>query len=154
MVQSTGIELDALAEAVGAARTINPNGIQVADLANDSRRVVPGSLFVCVPGGTADGHDFADAAVEAGAVALVVERELPIAVPQLVVPDARRALAVAATALYGDPTRDLQVVGVTGRTERPRRRFFCTRSSRRLTFGRACSARSSDASAASAGLRC
>ena len=114
MVQSTGIELDALAEAVGAACTINPNGVQIADLAYDSRRVPAGSLFVCVPGGTADGHDFAAAAVEAGAVALLVERVLPIAVPQLVVPDARRALAVAGTALYGDPTRELQVVGVTG----------------------------------------
>lgn len=114
MVQSAGIELEALAHVVGATRASNAEGIQIADLAYDSRRVVPGSVFVCIPGGRADGHDFAAAAVEAGAVALLVERELPIAVPQVVVPDSRCALALAGRALYGDPTRELTVVGATG----------------------------------------
>jgi UDP-N-acetylmuramoyl-L-alanyl-D-glutamate--2,6-diaminopimelate ligase len=67
-----------------------------------------------VPGLKADGHDFAPAAVAAGAVALIVERPLDLAVPQLVVADAREAMALAADAFFGFPTRELQVAGVTG----------------------------------------
>ena len=88
--------------------------VEVEDLAYDARAVRPGSLFFCVPGGRADGHDFAADAVAAGAVALVVERPLDLAVPQLVVPDARVAMALAADDFFEHPTRRLQVAGVTG----------------------------------------
>jgi UDP-N-acetylmuramoyl-L-alanyl-D-glutamate--2,6-diaminopimelate ligase len=67
-----------------------------------------------VPGGKTDGHDFAAKAVEAGAVALVVERELELDVAQLVVADARAAMAPFAARFWGDPTAELRVVGVTG----------------------------------------
>jgi UDP-N-acetylmuramoyl-L-alanyl-D-glutamate--2,6-diaminopimelate ligase len=88
--------------------------VEVEDLAYDARAVKPGSLFFCVPGGHADGHDFAADAVAAGAVALVVERPLDLAVPQLVVPDARVAMALAADDFFEQPTMRLQVAGVTG----------------------------------------
>ena len=84
------------------------------DLAYDSRDVVSGSLFFCVPGARADGHDFAAQAVAAGAVALVVERPVDVPVPQVVVPDTRAAMAPAADDFFGRPTGELQVVGVTG----------------------------------------
>jgi UDP-N-acetylmuramoyl-L-alanyl-D-glutamate--2,6-diaminopimelate ligase len=71
-------------------------------------------LFACVPGAKADGHDFAPEAVEAGAVALIVERPLDLPVPQLLVEDSRTAMALAADAFFGFPTRELQVAGVTG----------------------------------------
>ncbi len=61
-----------------------------------------------------DGHEFAVAAVEAGAVALVVERELDSSVAQVVVPDARAVMAPFAARFWGDPTGQLRVVGVTG----------------------------------------
>ena len=61
----------------------------------DSRQVVPGALFACVPGQTLDGHQFAPAAVAAGAVAVVCERRLDCAVPQVVVSSVRRALGSA-----------------------------------------------------------
>jgi UDP-N-acetylmuramoyl-L-alanyl-D-glutamate--2,6-diaminopimelate ligase len=83
-------------------------------LAYDSRRVGIGSLFFCVPGEKVDGHEFAPTAVEAGAVALVVERELELGVAQVVVGDARAAMAPVAARFRGDPTRELKVVGVTG----------------------------------------
>jgi UDP-N-acetylmuramoyl-L-alanyl-D-glutamate--2,6-diaminopimelate ligase len=67
-----------------------------------------------VPGFRADGHDFAPEAVAAGASALLVERELDLPVPQLVVEDARRAMALAADAFFKEPTRELAVAGVTG----------------------------------------
>src|SRR5262249_8945088 len=68
----------------------------------------------CVPGSRADGHDFAADAVTRGAVALVVERPLDVAVPQLIVDDARAAMALAADAFFDEPTRTLEVAGVTG----------------------------------------
>jgi UDP-N-acetylmuramoyl-L-alanyl-D-glutamate--2,6-diaminopimelate ligase len=61
-----------------------------------------------------DGHDFAGAAIETGAVALVVERVLDLPVPQLVVPDSRAAMAVVADEFFGRPTEELAVAGVTG----------------------------------------
>ncbi|HEY4938969.1 MAG TPA: Mur ligase domain-containing protein, partial [Actinomycetota bacterium] len=68
---------------------------EVTDLAFDSRRTSPGSLFFCRPGAVDDGHRHAPAAVAAGAVALVVERLLDLPVPQLVVEDARAAMNLA-----------------------------------------------------------
>ena len=95
-------------------RVVNPTSACVTDLAYDARRVTAGALFVCVPGSRADGHDFAAEAVERGAVALIVERPLDLSVPQLVVDDARLAMALAADAFFGSPTRELAVTGVTG----------------------------------------
>ncbi|HEV2998197.1 MAG TPA: UDP-N-acetylmuramoyl-L-alanyl-D-glutamate--2,6-diaminopimelate ligase [Solirubrobacteraceae bacterium] len=93
----------------------DPSGaVEIAALAYDSRRVGPGTLFFCVPGFTSDGHDFAGQAVAAGAAALVVERPLGLGVPEALVPSARAAMGPAAARFYGDPTRSLRVVGVTG----------------------------------------
>ncbi len=101
---------------VGATveRTLGDLDVEISALAYDNRRVGPGTLFFCVPGEKADGHEFADTAVEAGAVALVVERKLESDVPQVIVADARAAMAPLAARFWGDPTRELKVVGVTG----------------------------------------
>lgn len=88
--------------------------VEVRELTYDTRAVTAGTLFFCVPGLKRDGHDLAAAAVAAGAVALVCERPLDVAVPQLVVADARAAMAVAADLFFGRPTRELRVAGVTG----------------------------------------
>jgi UDP-N-acetylmuramoyl-L-alanyl-D-glutamate--2,6-diaminopimelate ligase len=81
----------------------------------DSRRVIPGDVFVAVRGQRTDGHEHVPAAVGCGAVAVVVERPVPgVAVPQIVVPDARRALALLACEETGHPSRELLVAGVTG----------------------------------------
>jgi len=89
-------------------------GLRVDHLAYDSRDVTPGTLFFCVPGFAVDGHDFAPRAVSQGAVALVVERSLDLGVPEVRVPSARAAMAPAAAAFYGDPTAELETVGITG----------------------------------------
>jgi UDP-N-acetylmuramoyl-L-alanyl-D-glutamate--2,6-diaminopimelate ligase len=114
MSEPPAIALETLAEAVGAAEVRNAAPAAVSDLAYDARAVGPGGLFVCVPGQRADGHDFAEGAVERGAVALIVERPLDLPVQQLVVSDARLAMALAADAFFGRPTRELEVAGVTG----------------------------------------
>src|SRR3954452_7913443 len=91
----------------------NPE-IEISGLAYSSSSVTPGALFFCVPGFTTDGHDFAPDAVERGAAALVCERPLGLGVPEVVVPDARAVMPRVAARFYGDPTRELRVVGVTG----------------------------------------
>jgi UDP-N-acetylmuramoyl-L-alanyl-D-glutamate--2,6-diaminopimelate ligase len=110
------VTLDDLTRVLAAGETGAGGDVEITDLAYDADRVQPGAAFFCVPGSRADGHDFAERAVEAGAVALVVERplELESSVPQLLVDDARASMAVAADAFFGEPTRTLQVVGVTG----------------------------------------
>jgi UDP-N-acetylmuramoyl-L-alanyl-D-glutamate--2,6-diaminopimelate ligase len=108
------VELEALIRALGPVEVIGRRRVEVRELAYDSARATAGSLFFCVPGSRADGHDFAAAAVANGAVALVVEHPLDVAVPQLLVEDARAAMAVAADAFFGEPTRELDVAGVTG----------------------------------------
>ncbi len=107
-------DLETLGHAAGATAVLEAAPAAVTDLVYDARAVTPGALFVCVPGSRADGHDFAEAAVERGAVALLVERPLDLPVSQLLVPDARTAMALAADAFFGRPTRELEVAGVTG----------------------------------------
>jgi UDP-N-acetylmuramoyl-L-alanyl-D-glutamate--2,6-diaminopimelate ligase len=114
LLESRAIELDSLSQAVRAERTVHPARVEIADLAYDARRVTTGALFVCVPGHKADGHEFAPQAIANGAAALIVERPLEVPVPQLVVRDAREAMALAADAFFGHPTRELEIAGVTG----------------------------------------
>jgi UDP-N-acetylmuramoyl-L-alanyl-D-glutamate--2,6-diaminopimelate ligase len=109
------MELGELLRASGVAAELRGEpSVEIRDLAYDSRRVGPGTLFFCFPGERTDGHDFAAAAVEAGASALVVERPLELEVPQAQVEDARAAMAPIAATFNGDPTSELGVVGITG----------------------------------------
>jgi len=113
-----------LTEGIPGARLLAPGGSPPGGPAEGSTPIVavayraegagPGSLFCCLRGAAADGHDFAPEAVRRGAAALVVERPLPLPVPQAHVPDARLGMALAAAALEGRPSESLRVVGVTG----------------------------------------
>ncbi len=96
--------------------------IVVGGLAFDSRQVKRGDLFVAFKGLEFDGHDYISQAIEAGAVAVVIEdgryqrspsgEAYPL--PCILVPDSREALAHLAAAFHGFPTRKLRVIGVTG----------------------------------------
>jgi UDP-N-acetylmuramoyl-L-alanyl-D-glutamate--2,6-diaminopimelate ligase len=108
------MDLERLVSALEPVEVLGRPSVEVRDLAYDARAVAAGNLFFAVPGERADGHDFAPEAVERGAVALVVERPLDLPVPQVVVPDSRAAMAPAADVFFGEPTRELEVVGVTG----------------------------------------
>ncbi|WP_199615232.1 UDP-N-acetylmuramoyl-L-alanyl-D-glutamate--2,6-diaminopimelate ligase [Paenibacillus alkalitolerans] len=82
-----------------------------------SQQVEPGDLFVCVPGIAGfqeDRHRFAEDAVKAGAAAVVVERDLNLAIPTVRVPDARYAMGVICCHFYGYPSHELKLIGVTG----------------------------------------
>jgi UDP-N-acetylmuramoyl-L-alanyl-D-glutamate--2,6-diaminopimelate ligase len=108
------MQLELLAQALAPNEIVNAAAAEIAELAYDSRAVAPGALFFCVRGSRSDGHDVAAEAVGRGAAALVVERALDVPVPQLVVADARRAMAPAAVAFFRDPSRELEVAAVTG----------------------------------------
>ncbi len=92
----------------------DPDTVEVTSVVHDSRAVRAGALFCCVPGAAVDGHDFASTAVDAGAVAILCERELPLHVAQALVPATRTAMGTAAATFHGHPSRTLDVVGVTG----------------------------------------
>jgi UDP-N-acetylmuramoyl-L-alanyl-D-glutamate--2,6-diaminopimelate ligase len=108
------MDIERVIAALAPVDVVGRAPVEIADLAYDARSVTAGSLFFCVPGSTADGHDFAPEAVANGAVALVVERPLELDVPQVVVTEARRAMGVAADEFFKRPTERLQVAGVTG----------------------------------------
>jgi len=109
------VRLEELVAGYPGARVVGDGSVEIADLAYDSRKVEPGTLFFCVVGEKVDGHEFGARAVEDGAAALVVERELTdLAVPQVVVPSSRAAMAPLAARFWGDPTAKLRMVGVTG----------------------------------------
>jgi UDP-N-acetylmuramoyl-L-alanyl-D-glutamate--2,6-diaminopimelate ligase len=109
-------ELGPLARAAGDVLVSISGGeaTPIGGVSLDSRRVTEGDIFFCVPGLLRDRHDFAPAAVEAGAAALVVERPLGLRVPEVRVTDARVAMARMGAEFYGRPGDDLMLLGVTG----------------------------------------
>jgi len=121
------MRLGELCEGTGARTDGSGADPEITDLVFDSRRVGHGALFFCVVGMSSDGHDFAARAVEAGAVALVVERPLGLGVPELLVDDARAAMAPLAARFFGDPTATLALAAVTG-TNGKTTTAFLTRS--------------------------
>lgn len=86
----------------------------VTSLEMDSREVKKGTLFFCIKGYTVDGHDFAKDAENKGAVAMIAEHPLSVNVPVIIVKDAKRAMAKLACHFYNNPTRSLNLIGVTG----------------------------------------
>jgi len=118
------MQLERLTAALGPNEVVGRAPVEIRELAYDSRTVAEGALYFCIPGATSDGHEYAQAAVGAGAAALVVERELDVTVPQVVVPSVRQAMPRAAVAFFGDPTAQLEVVGVTGTNGKTTTAFF------------------------------
>jgi UDP-N-acetylmuramoyl-L-alanyl-D-glutamate--2,6-diaminopimelate ligase len=108
------MQLERLIAALAPTDVVGGAAVEIRELAYDAREVPRGSLFFCVPGASADGHDFAAEAVHRGAAGLVVERELDLGVPQLVVTSVREAMPRAAVEFFGDPTAQLPVAAITG----------------------------------------
>jgi UDP-N-acetylmuramoyl-L-alanyl-D-glutamate--2,6-diaminopimelate ligase len=108
------MQLERLIAALAPTDVVGDGALEIRELAYDAREVPRDSLFFCVPGAKADGHDFAAEALELGAAALVVERRLELEAPQLVVPSVRAALPRAAVEFCGDPTARLPVAAITG----------------------------------------
>ena len=98
----------------------DPSSVEVSGISHDSRRVVPGDLFCCVPGHVSDGHVHAAEAVDRGAIGLLCEHFIPELIDHDVVQTRiapgtmRPVMARLAASFYGYPARDLLMVGVTG----------------------------------------
>ena len=100
---------------------------EITGIASDSRKVLPGSLFFCIVGANSDGHDYAAMAMEKGAAALVVQKDIDLSAaagagadnlkeqPAIIrVEDSRFAMAAISAAFYGHPAREMKIIGVTG----------------------------------------
>lgn len=89
---------------------------EVVEIENDSRKVAEGYLFFCIAGSVRDGHEFAKEVVEKGASVLVVEKpvEVPEGVTVLQVPNSRYAMGMISSVFYGEPSKQLTVIGITG----------------------------------------
>ncbi len=89
--------------------------LEITGINYDSREIESGELFVCISGYNFDGHDFAKEAIKKGAVALIVEKWLDIKdITQIKVSNSREALGILATQFYDCPSKDLNLIGVTG----------------------------------------
>ena len=90
--------------------------IAITTLINDSRKVEPGSVFVCISGAVSDGHRFATEVADKGAAALIVEKEVEVPgdVTVIRVEDTRYALALMSAAYFGYPANKLKIIGITG----------------------------------------
>ncbi|MGD0861476.1 MAG: UDP-N-acetylmuramoyl-L-alanyl-D-glutamate--2,6-diaminopimelate ligase [Candidatus Limnocylindrales bacterium] len=110
-----GAPSDGASSATVRSSAVAVGSIPVRGVAFDSRSVEADGVFVAIPGEHVDGHDYVADAVARGAAATIVERPLSgVAVPQIVVDRGQAALAAAAAWWYGDPSRELGIVGVTG----------------------------------------
>ncbi len=98
------------AEQISGARS----KLEVTGIATDSRKVKAGDLFLAMPGTKVDGAQFIPDALKAGAVAVVAEKAQKLDVPTFSVPSARKALAIAAGNFYGNPAKELTLLGITG----------------------------------------
>lgn len=111
---TTNMTLTEAASTLLTSTLIGDEMITFTGIAIDSRLVQAGDLFFCISGNVQDGHQYAPKAVEQGAAALVVERQLELDIPQLIVKDARHALAVISNAFYRYPSQEVKLIGVTG----------------------------------------
>ncbi len=97
-------------------KIIGDDSVDVSMLVYDSRKIVPGCMFVCISGTKVDGHDFIDDAVKGGASVIVAEREalLPEGITLVITPNNRKALAYFSAAWFNHPAKEVKVIGITG----------------------------------------
>ncbi|MBQ9119124.1 MAG: UDP-N-acetylmuramoyl-L-alanyl-D-glutamate--2,6-diaminopimelate ligase [Lachnospiraceae bacterium] len=112
------MKLSQLLEQVECLQVAGSTELEITDVIYDSRKVVPGCVFVALCGARMDGHDYVAAAVEQGAVALVVEKEIDAAlaakVTVITVAESRKALAYLSAAYFDYPQKKLTTIGITG----------------------------------------
>lgn len=105
------MRFDELFQGIGTAGYVYDG--KLSDVTNDTRKVVPGCVFVCIRGENFDGHAHVQKALDAGAAVVVCERSLGLQ-NQVVVPDTRQAYARLCANFFGNPSRSMKLIGVTG----------------------------------------
>ena len=112
-------QLSGIIEQINYRSSTDLESTYISSIVTDSRKVLPGSLFVALKGLTVDGHQFVLDAVENGCSAIVVDQNAQVDLPEdfspvIVVPDSREVLGDIAAAFYGHPSQELIIVGITG----------------------------------------
>ena len=96
-------------------KTKNFSNVEIDGISYNSLLTKKNDIFLCIRGEATDGHKYAKSAVEKGAAALFCEEELDdISVPQIIVKDTKRTMAKIASAFYQEPSKDINLIGVTG----------------------------------------
>ena len=108
------MKLNELIEFLDYKDLINFKDVDITGISYNSKTTKKGDIFICLTGEHADGHEFAQSAIDAGAVALLVEKELPIKIPQVVVGSTRHRIADIADRFYSSPSKSLNLIGITG----------------------------------------
>ena len=111
------MQLKDLIQNVSPLKTIGDLSVEVKKIAYDSRQVEEGSLFICIEGFKTDGHKYIKNAIQNGAVAIIVEKELeeyPEGISIVEVADSRESMAYLAATFFNNPLEKLELIGVTG----------------------------------------
>lgn len=87
---------------------------EIEGISYNSKKARPNDIFICLTGEHVDGHEYAEEAAANGAVVFIVERRLNIDVPQIVVSSTEEMIARISSIFYGNPSRKLNIIGVTG----------------------------------------
>lgn len=93
---------------------INFEDLEIDNLMTNSKYQKPNSLFFCYQGISVDSHDFVNEAIDNGAIALIVEKNLNVDIPQILVEDTRQAISIIASNFYNNPHNKLKIIGITG----------------------------------------
>lgn len=110
-------ELKDILYKVSLVEVVGTTNLEIASVHFDSRQVVPQGLFVAIKGTQVDGHQFINAAIEKGATAVIYQEELEElkdSITYIKVENSAKALGIAVSNFYGNPSKKLQVVAVTG----------------------------------------
>lgn len=108
------MKLETLIENLKYEELINFEDVEITGISYDSKTTKSGDIFACLVGEHSDGHDYFKSAVESGARAFFVEKELDTHLPQVVVKSTRRQIADIANKFYNTPSKSLNLIGVTG----------------------------------------
>ena len=95
-------------------KTKNFQDVDITGISYNSQLTKKGDIFLCIRGEMSDGHKYAQDAVDKGAAAIFCEEELNINCPQIIVKDTKRTMAAIAAAFYNEPSKELNLIGVTG----------------------------------------
>ena len=87
---------------------------EIKRVTHDSREVIEGDIFCCLRGKTTDGHNYIQEAIDSGASALLAEKVSGLDIPTFLVENVRAVLPLVASRIVGDPSKEINVVGVTG----------------------------------------
>ena len=108
------MKLEELIEYLDYKDLVNFKSVEVSGISYNSKTTKQGDIFVCLVGEHTDGHEYAQMAIDNGAVALLAEHPLDIKIPQVIVSNTRHKIADIADRFYSRPSLGLNLIGITG----------------------------------------